>query len=324
MAQSKRKKMLDILANDVQEDVEADTAAAGVDTKKVMQGRHTTLDRIASGKQEVVRRLKHAPERVRIWSEHDRDYSQLSPSSCEDLIDGFKRVGRQEFAAIVRALPDNDPDRANSDYELISGARRHWTAAHLGWDLVVEVRDLTDKQAFQLLDLENRNREDVSDHERAANYKRALPKYYGNKRTLMAKELDIDPGNFNKLLDLADLPSWLVEAYGDKRELKVHHGAAYKRLIQDSAAKKRMNIAAKKLTGSNTSGKLVFKTLKEAGKPPKPVAKRSTRPNYGRIQVEEGANGSIRLVLPGIGKLSGEQRDSLTDSFTAFLSDYLK
>ena len=323
MARSKRKKMLDILANDVREDAEADVAAAGGQTQGVLSGRETTLSRIATGKQEAVRRFKHPPERVRIWSEHDRDYGALTTASCEDLIDGFRRVGKQEFAAIVRTIADDDPEVGTFDYELIAGARRHWTAAHLGWDLVVEVRELSDKQAFLLLDLENRDKEDVSDHERAVNYKRALPKYYEGNRSLMAKDLNMDPGNFNKLLDLAEMEEWLVSAYADRRELKVHHGAAYKRLLADPEAKRRMKRAAAKLTGSKANGKVVFKALKDAGKPSKVETKRTTREKYGRIQVEEGGNGSVRLILPNIGKLSATHRDALTDNFEAFLKDYL-
>lgn len=284
----------------------------------ILAGQDNTLSRLATGKLRAVEQLEHPPAKVRIWSEHDRDYGALSTESCADLIDGFRRAGKQEFAAIVRKIPDDD----GFDYELICGARRHWTATHLGWDLLVEVRDLNDRQAFVLLDLENRDREDVSDYERAQHYKRALPMFFENKRKDMAKELDIHPSLFGRILDLADLPAWLVKAYRDRRELKVHHGQAYKRLLTDASSKRRMREAVQSFAGAGHDGNSVFKLLKKAGAKEKPAPKRKTREAYGRIAVSEGARGEITLKLPAAKRLKEKEIEGLQRSFAAFMKDY--
>ena len=109
------------------------------------------------------------PARCRIWQYHNRDYAALSVGNCADLIDSIKSQGRQEVPAIVRRIPD-DPEHA---FEVICGARRHWTIswlrAHDYPDLkfLVEPRELTDEEAFRVADLENRSRKDLSDYERA-------------------------------------------------------------------------------------------------------------------------------------------------------------
>jgi ParB family chromosome partitioning protein len=303
---------------------EEDVPAQSTQRKGVLATQSSVLGRLASGKQKAVMQLMHPPGRVRIWSEHDRDYASLDASSCADLVDGFRRAGQQEFAAIVRKLASDDPDRDGIDYELICGARRHWTAGYLGWDLLVEVRDLNDRQAFVLLDLENRDRVDVSDYERALNYKRALPKFFGNERQQMAKELDIHPSLFGRILDLADLPVWLVKAYRDRAELKVHHGTAYKKLLNDAGAKRRMRDAVNGFGDSAPDGNTVFRALKKAGAPKKPVPKRRTRDKYGNIAVDEGANGNATLRLPPPSKLKAKDLDGIRKSFEAFLRDYEK
>ena len=53
----------------------------------------------------------------------------------------------------------------------------------------VEIRELTDEEAFRLSDIENRAREDISDFERARDYLRALDAYYGGKQQEMAERI---------------------------------------------------------------------------------------------------------------------------------------
>ena len=151
----------------------AETHSTPKVTQTLIQ-RETALSNIASGKRRDIQLFLVKPDKVRMWSEHNRDYSLLNPQRCADLIEGFRRAGKQEFPAIVRRLSGDEA----YDYELICGARRHWTANYLGWDLLIEVRDLNDRQAFTLQDLENRDREDISDYERALDYKKALARYF--------------------------------------------------------------------------------------------------------------------------------------------------
>ena len=119
------------------------------------------------------------PKECRIWAFHNRRYDLLDENSCEDLIEGFNESGRQEIAGIVRRVTDD----SGYEYEVIAGARRHWTCAHLGWKYLAEIRDLTDEEAFILSDVENRARTDISDFERAIDYSRALTDILSEKGT---------------------------------------------------------------------------------------------------------------------------------------------
>ena len=231
--------------------------------KAVLGARQNDIGTVVSGKNRMVRRIDHSPARIRPWSGHNRDYDRLSPERCADLVEGFKRAG-QQFPVIVRALDEDDPERTDYDYEFVCGARRHWTAAYLQRDLVIEVRELDDRAAFLLQDIENRDREDVSDLERARDYRRALPLFFDNNRSRMAGELEIDPGNFSRLLALADLPSEIVDAYADERELVVHHGTFYLKALKDAAVRKRVIAAARALHTEPVDGKRVIAELRRA------------------------------------------------------------
>ena len=121
------------------------------------------------------------PARVRMWARHNRRYDLLSEQACSELLEGLRSQGEQEFPAIVRAVSDN-PD---FDYEVICGARRHWSVSflrnveHRQIKFLIEVRDLDDEAASRLSDVENRARDDISDYERAIDYRGAVDDYYG-------------------------------------------------------------------------------------------------------------------------------------------------
>lgn len=290
--------------------------ASGVGRRSLLANQDNPLGRVASGKQRVVQTFLHDPAKVKLWDGHNRDYERLSESRCRDLIDSFKRVGKQEFPAIVRKREQGD----EYDYELICGARRHWTSSYLGWDLLVEVRELSDRQAFILQDIENRDREDISDYERAQDYLAALPKYFDNKQAHMAKFLEIDKSNFGKLLDLTKLPPVVVSSYADIRDLKTHHGSTIKQLLAEASSKRRVLERAKELSENPVAGKQVIAELKKAAQG-KPLVRRSRPKQFGSLAlVRESANGKlaidcqlpVELDAPAIEELKGDFEKLLT------------
>ena len=312
---SKLDKLKSVLPVGAEDPDQEGRAQAGVGS---LLNRETTLGKIARGKQRSIQLLMHPPERIRVWAEHNRLYDMLSAERCADLIEGFKRTGKQEFPGIVRRI-DDDP---KYDYELICGARRRWTAMHLGWDLLIEVRELNDRQAFILQDLENRDREDISDYERALDYKQALPKYFENNRSQMARFLEIDISNFSKFLDLANLPRQIVEAYADLRDLKTHHAMTYKRVLADAPAKRRVLDKARDLKGQGADGREVLAALKRAGLPPE--QKRGVKSKtYGALQVTLKANGGFQLAMAPPAGDRAQLEQNLRNDFAAFLRDYL-
>lgn len=234
-----------------------DDVLSGIDTTTPRTGRaenrflrrSTGLSDRASGSI-VEKTLKWVdPETCRMWERHNRRHDLLDETACADLIEGIKAQGGQEFPAIVRALPEGEP----YEYEVICGARRHWTISWLrrnnypSFRFLIEVRTLTDEEAFRLADIENRDRKDISDYERATDYARACTLYYDGHQGRMADRLNVSNAWLSRYLDLARVPDEIVRAYGAPHELRELHARKLKPLLGDPSRKCRLLGAASAL-----------------------------------------------------------------------------
>jgi ParB family chromosome partitioning protein len=158
-----------------------------------LAGRENRLTELSAGG--ITTRVHEAidPATCRIWPGHNRDYAALNETACADLIDSLRAQGRQEVPAIVRRVTGDPGIR----FEVICGARRHWSVSWLrrnhfpDFKFLVEPRELTDEEAFCLADLENRSRKDLSDYERATDYARAIERYYDGSQQRMAERLQV-------------------------------------------------------------------------------------------------------------------------------------
>lgn len=214
-----------------------------------LAGRSNRLSELASGSL-VSKTLELIdPTRCRMWAEHNRDYALLDEARCADLIESFKAQGRQEMPAIVRRVSD-DPQ---FDFEVICGARRHWTVSWLrsnnyaDFRFLIEVRELTDEEAFRLADLENRAREDLTDLERARDYLSALGRHYQGSQKVMAQRLSVTESWLSRYLDLARLPAELMLAFPVPQDLSIKHVTLLKPLLKPVEVRQRVFAAAARL-----------------------------------------------------------------------------
>lgn len=257
------------------------------------------------------------PARCRMWARHNRRYDLLSEQRCADLIEGFKAQGRQEFPAIVRKV-EGYPDH---DYEVICGARRHWTVSWLRarnysqFKFLIDVRGLTDEEAFRLADVENREREDVSDYERACDYADALARYYDGRQKDMAARLEVSESWLSRWLLMAKLPKLIVDAYADPTQVKERHARDLRPLLATKAGAQAINAAAAELAETQArrrgagqgpiDGAAVFAKLKAAAKPKalkrKPTAPAEYRDDTGRLvaKAKAGKGGGLTLEIAG-------------------------
>lgn len=222
----------DAVFDDVLSDIDSPAVAAPHRAGTRFLKRSTAIGEKLSGEREE--KVLHwvDPATCRMWARHNRDYALLNEENCRDLIDGIRAQGQQEFPAIVRRLEGGD-----HQYEVICGARRHfavsWLRAnnYLQFRYLVEVRDLSDEEAFRLADIENRDRDDISDYERARDYAQAIEFYYGGKQKAMAERLEVSEGWLSRYLGLAKLPDEVVAAFPTIRDLRELHARTLKPLL---------------------------------------------------------------------------------------------
>jgi ParB family transcriptional regulator, chromosome partitioning protein len=190
------------------------------------------------------------PSTCKIWAGHNRDYAALNEEACADLITSLRAQGRQEVPAIVRRIPDDPAYR----FEVICGARRHWSVSWLrahdypDFKFVVEPRELTDEEAFRVADLENRSRKDLSDHERAVDYANAVEKYYGGNQQRMADRLQVTKSWLSRYLDLARLPDEILACFASPHVIGISHAAAIAPLLNHPLSRPRVVEEAAALT----------------------------------------------------------------------------
>lgn len=296
----------------------------------VLAGRSNRLAELASGAV-VARTLEQVdPARCRIWAEHNRDYARLDETRCGDLIESLKAQGRQEMPAIVRRVKD-DPAY---DFEVICGARRHWSVSWLRahnypeFRFLVEIREMTDEEAFRVSDLENRARDDLSDIERARDYLRALDRHYEGRQKTMAQRLNVSEAWLSRYLDLARLPGDLVAAFPDPHALRIKHITFLKPLLKPDDRRTRVLEAARELAergGEGLSPQDIIRRLARAADAPKksgfPKKSGSAEPAVVRnaagapvLRVDGRRRREIRLtLLTGAGATRQDAEAALRD-----------
>ena len=270
----------------------------------ILASRENRMAELASGAV-VGRAIEQVdPARCRLWSEHNRDYAALDETRCADLIESFKAQGRQEVPAIVRRVR-GAPD---ADFEVICGARRHWTVTWLrahnytDFRFLVEVRELTDEEAFRISDLENRAREDLSDIERARDYLKALGRHYGGSQKDMASRLNVSEAWLSRYLDLARLPAQLIGAFADPHELRIKHVTQLKPLLKPDDRAGRVlaeaaAIAARKEEGPAPKPQEVIRLLTAAAESPKKTG--SPKRSGLTVEMVNAAGGAPVLRIEG-------------------------
>lgn len=161
----------------------------------------------------TVRRI--SPAKCKMWALHVRAEDSINAASCASLIGSIGRHGQRHP---VLARPRHSSE--GTEYELIYGARRLFTAQQLGIDLLVDVRDIDDRAALIEMDIENRPREDISPYERGVNYSRWLRAGYFKNQMELAKELGISEARVSRLLKYSQLPAVVVAVFDSVRDIR--------------------------------------------------------------------------------------------------------
>lgn len=204
------------------EDVEVEAADAGPTHPSFLARRAQSLGEVSRTVKRPTIRLK--PSECSIWPGNARNYNDLNYQRCESLINSIKEEGRNREAVVVRRTNDGP-----LPYELLVGTRRHWSVSwlhannHSEVEFIARIETLDDEGAFRLADLENREREDVTDLERARNYLHAVEAYYGGVRARMAERLAIAPTSLYNFIRLGELSDEVIAAFPDTASVKAAH-----------------------------------------------------------------------------------------------------
>lgn len=183
------------------------------------------------------------PFECRMWDLHDRIEANVNEESCKEEIESFLKHG-QLIPALGRPLSKNDPTHR---VELIYGARRLFVSRHLNIPLLVELRELTDREAIVAMDIENRHRCDISPYERGLSYTRWLRSGHFKAQEDVAKALRVSASQVSRLLKLAQMPSIVVDAFDSSASIREVWGLEIMQVLEDTGRRAATIRAARNL-----------------------------------------------------------------------------
>lgn len=182
-----------------------------------------------------------------VWDGNPRDVPGLSADSCRTLIESIAQEDGNRIPVLVR----QNPPGSELPYELLVGSRRRFSVNWLNHNGRPEIRlnamivDLSDEEAFRLADIENRERQDITELDRARSYQGAVDRFYGGVQSRMAEALNLSNSQLSRLLAMAQMPDDVVDAFATREELRVRHSEVLTPLLRRPEQRDRLLAAAR-------------------------------------------------------------------------------
>lgn len=213
------------------------------------------------------------PFRCRVWQLHDRLEEHINETTCKSEIESFLEHG-QLVPVLGRRVTGCD----DYDVELVYGARRLFVARYLSKPLLVDLRDeISDRDAAVALDIENRQRRDVSAYERGLSYARWLRAGHFKSQEDMTRTLKISRAQVSRLLKISRLPSVIVGAFESGKDICEQWGVDLVDAVEDPNRRRHVIQAARAIAAgsSRPPAAEIYRHLLAAtgiGRKPKPSA----------------------------------------------------
>jgi len=199
------------------------------------------------------------PFKCRMWSMHDRMGEDAGGGTAyRSLVESLKAQGQKQ-PVLGRCTQGS----CEFEVELIYGARRLAAARELGMELLVEIREIDDRDALIEMDIENRVREDISPYERGMSYRRWLRSGLFATQAEIAKALGVSEAQVCRLLKFGDLPAAIVAAFRSPHEIREEWAGNLWNLCRDPAFRDGMLRRARRISSARQplSPQEVYETL---------------------------------------------------------------
>ncbi len=199
------------------------------------------------------------PSDCRPWKFHNRDNIWMSVDKCQDLISSIRKNG-QKVPIFARKL-ENDAD--GKHWEIIAGRRRWFACNHLGIKVRIKATDANDRECAILMNLENKDRNDISEFEDAISFKQQLEANLFDSQDEMAKALDLKKSKLSKMLSAAKIIEYreIINLFRDITLLKINPVYTLVLLLEKNTTNKELIInKARQLNDVISSRKSPIKT----------------------------------------------------------------
>jgi ParB family chromosome partitioning protein len=156
------------------------------------------------------------PSKVRHSKWSNRHADSFTDSEYDSLKEAIASQGGNVQPVKVRPI-QNLPD----EYELIFGHRRHRACSELDLPLLALIDEsVTDQELFVQMEMENRERKNLSVWEQGNMYQHALTEGLWRTQKDMAKALGLSQGNISSALLICALPKEVIEAFPSPNDVQ--------------------------------------------------------------------------------------------------------
>ena len=169
------------------------------------------------------------PKRIRPSRFANRHELSFAGTEFEGLKTEIQAAGRNVQPIKVRRVGQGG--EGQGEFEIAFGHRRHRACLELGLPVAAIVEELTDAQLFTEMERENRERQDLSPWEQGVMYKRAIDDSLFPSLRRLASSIGAQVGNVSTAIQLASLPSEVVEAFPSPLSLQFRWGTVLKAAI---------------------------------------------------------------------------------------------
>jgi len=243
----------------------------------------------------------------------NRHESSFSGPEFEALKAEIKSAKKNVQPIKVRPLPDK-PD----EYEIVFGHRRHRACLELGLQVEAIVEQLDDQALFVEMDRENRLRADLRPYEQGVMYRKAIDRGLFPNPAALALGLGVDKGNVSKVLQIAELPEVVLDAFRSRLAIQYRWGTALKKALDKGIESSTALLSAAKNLAEKSkeekpSDKEIFRVLMEAASPSQPKTK--IKPDLVGHSMD--VNGVIFRVA------AADVTQAQIEKITAFIQDLL-
>lgn len=248
------------------------------------------------------------PRRCKPWKYHDRRPGYFTVESCKGMIDSIRRE-KQKMPALARKI-EGDPDY---DYELIYGMRRRFACEHLNIFLRIVVRDIDDRQAALEMDIENREREDVTAMERAMSYSRQVKDGLFATQDALASAVGLTQGRISQWFKAVEIleEAAISRLFPDPSQIPVKRALALASQLENERTK---IVLLKAATNMHTRGRhlrkkpstIIAELLKAPERSHQSDSETDERTTFGVVdrEVNVGASARMRVKRNAQGKIS--------------------
>jgi ParB/RepB/Spo0J family partition protein len=140
--------------------------------------------------------------------------ASVDPAAMESLIASIEAQGIIE-PLIVR--PEN------TGFQIVCGERRYLAAKELGHETVPAiVRDLSDEEAFNVMVVENLQREDISEYDEAVSFAAYIKKNGVGGNLILAEKIGVSPRYIRSRAAVMNLPEKILKAWAKGRLTFAH------------------------------------------------------------------------------------------------------